>query len=169
MSSTNAIAVINELESVICVFGEPRRIVTDNGTPFDSQAFSEFCTSRDIILSHSPAYHPESNGMAERSVHIVQKSLQKIMLSDISISLSKAITQFLFTYRNTPTTPTGKTPNDLLLCFKPRTNVSRLNPRSHVAPNTISSFKEGDKVFIKLSKKHPVVSGEVVRHLGGSV
>lgn len=167
-AGTAAPAVILELRKIFALFGDPRKIVADNGPPFNSLAFKEFCTSKDIVLSNSPVYHPESNGLAERSVQHVKRSLEKIFLP-VKLPVSDLILSFLYTYRNTPSTATGKSPNDMLLSFRPCTSVSRLNPKNHVSPSNNFPYREGDKVLVRFSPKHPVVSGIVVRPLGGSL
>ncbi|KAK3920898.1 hypothetical protein KUF71_010135 [Frankliniella fusca] len=77
MEHTRAIDVITVLSTIFSIWGDPSSLVSDNGPPFDSVEFVDFLTSRDIVLIHSPAYHPESNGYAERSVQIAKKSLEK--------------------------------------------------------------------------------------------
>ncbi|XP_055701692.1 uncharacterized protein K02A2.6-like [Phlebotomus papatasi] len=78
MSSTSAKAVSDKLENFFKIFGFPTTIVTDNGPPFGSNGFKKFCEERDIALLHSPAYHPQSNGLAERGVQTEEKSVEKI-------------------------------------------------------------------------------------------
>lgn len=168
MSNTRAPSVISVLESIFCIFGDPVKIVADNGPPFDSLDLKDYCTSKDIILSHSPVYHPESNGLAERAVQTVKRALHKIMLAS-NLPVAQALVRFLTTYRNTPTTATGKAPNDLLLVYRPRTALSKLNPKCNPGSGTSHVYKEGDKVLVRFSKKHPVISGVVIRPLGSSM
>ena len=66
---------------------------------------------------------------------------------------------------------TLKSPNEMLLCFKPRTLLTLLIPsiRPNAAlPNTLAHFREGDRVNVKLSAKHAPVPGTVVRSIGPS-
>ncbi|XP_052126586.1 uncharacterized protein K02A2.6-like [Frankliniella occidentalis] len=80
MVRTTASDVISVLSTIFAIWGDPQTLVSDNGPPFDSFDLIDFCTARDIILTHSPAYHPESNGYAERSVQIAKKSIEKMFL-----------------------------------------------------------------------------------------
>ena len=44
----------------------PREFGTDRGGEFVSNKWKEFCSSKGILLSTSPAHLPQSNGIAER-------------------------------------------------------------------------------------------------------
>lgn len=61
-------------------FGCPRKIVTDNAKAFTSNKLVTFCNDYNIILSHSIAYYPQGNELAESSnkslVRIIKKLLQ---------------------------------------------------------------------------------------------
>ena len=57
-------------EKVICVYGAPRGLVSDNGSAFAS-AFEELCKFSRIKHSFSSSYHPQTQGQTERA----QKSI----------------------------------------------------------------------------------------------
>jgi len=67
LESSNADSVILVLLHIFAFWGLPTKMVSDNGPPFTSDAYKEFCTKYDIQLIYSPPYHPKSNS-AERSV-----------------------------------------------------------------------------------------------------
>lgn len=71
MSKTNASATIGKLREIFSVFGLPAELVADNGPPFDSNEFRMFCDKNGMKLTHSPPYHPQSNGSGE--VFVTQK------------------------------------------------------------------------------------------------
>ncbi|XP_034244764.1 uncharacterized protein K02A2.6-like [Thrips palmi] len=171
MSSMRAIDVIVVLTTVFSIFGDPMSIISDNGPPFDSVEYVDFCTSRDIVVCHSPPYHPESNGFAERAVQIAKKSLEKLLLDSHNNTpddntCDLIVNKFLTSYRNTPTTTTLKAPNEVLLSFKPVTSLSRLLPNFRSESAKKSEFRDGESVVVKLSKNHPPVKGTIVRRLG---
>lgn len=167
MDSTNSPSVTAKLLNTFSTFGLPKAIVTDNGPPFDSDDFAEFCTKYDIQLLHSPVYNPESNGLAEKCVSIAKSALSKLLFNENvvppNVNLQDLLCKFLFNYRNTPNSVNLKAPNELLFAFRPRTLLTNLLPgkrgliRGH--------FSEGEKVFVKLTKKGPTVSAEIVRPL----
>lgn len=178
MSSTNAPLVIEKLMSIFSIFGLPKILVSDNGQPFDSDLYANFCTQFDIKIVHSPPYSPESNGQAERCVGIAKKGVEKIVLASNSTDVNGTsstsdslhviqnnVSKFLYHYRNTPSTVTGKTPNELLFNFRPRTLLSKLLPSKNV-PLSETHFRDGEIVVFRLNKKSPVVKGEIVKSLG---
>lgn len=154
MSKTDASALVTVLRNVFVEFGDPKTIVTDNGPPFNSAEFAQFCESSDITLLHSPPYHPASNGSAERWVQTVKNSMKKNMGTSFS---REKLQEILLTLRNTPTTSSGIIPSHLVFSFKPRTRLEKilcdLN-ETIVAPEvkhmpTSRSFEIGDLVMLK--------------------
>lgn len=133
MSSTNAHAVIEKLRGIFVIFGLPTEIVADNGPPFGSLEFANFCLKYDIKLTNSPPYHPQSNGSAERNVQTTKKVFKKFCLgTEKSLSLQARVDKFLIHQRNVPSTVTNKTPSEMLFCFKPKIALDLLNPKIKV-------------------------------------
>ena len=62
-------------EKIVCVYGAPRRIVSDNGPAFASALFEELCKLYHIKHTLSCAYHPQSQGSTERN----QKSIVTLL------------------------------------------------------------------------------------------
>jgi transposase InsO family protein len=60
-------AAVAFLKSIVCRFGVPNRIITDNGTQFTSRIFSEYCKGISTHLCFASMAHPRSNGQAERA------------------------------------------------------------------------------------------------------
>lgn len=52
---------------IVCIFGIPNEIVTDQGTNFMSNLFKDLCKLLKINKLSTTAYHPESNGALERT------------------------------------------------------------------------------------------------------
>jgi len=174
MTETKAVNVIEQLMSNFSVFGLPKTLVSDNGQPFDSDEYATFCTQFNIKIVHSPPYHPASNGQAERCVGLAKKGVEKICMSSPAISPSqipdwhvvkKNVSKFLYHYRNTPSTVTGQSPNQMLFNFKPRTLLTQLLPSKNV-PLSETHYRDGESVVFKLNKRSPVVKGSIVRSLG---
>jgi hypothetical protein len=60
-------AVVAFLKSIVCRFGVPSHIITDNGTQFKSRLFQEYCEGIDTQLCFASIAYPKSNGQAERA------------------------------------------------------------------------------------------------------
>nr|CAI5836808.1 unnamed protein product [Callosobruchus analis] len=131
---------IEKLKSTFSVMGLPDMIVSDNGPPFNSAEFTKFCHVNGIEMIKIPPYHPQSNGSAERHVQNVKDALNKYLLSKSTLKIEQRIVNFLFSYRNTPTT-CGMSPNEIIFKVKPKTRLDLLKP------------KKGGQVDIKESEE----------------
>ena len=61
--------------NIICKFGIPRILVSDNGKQFDNNAFRDFCSELGIKNHYSSPAHPQANGQVE----VTNRSLLKII------------------------------------------------------------------------------------------
>ena len=95
--------------NIICKFGIPRILVSDNGKQFDNNAFRDFCSELGIKNHYSSPAHPQANGQVE----VTNRSLLKIIKTRLDgakdIWLDK-LPSILWAYRTTARTPTGETP-----------------------------------------------------------
>lgn len=131
MNSTNAQAVIYELELIFNLFGDPITVVADNGPPFNALAFSEFLVNRSIKYINSPPYHPQSNGLAERNVRTVKTFLRKMLLEVGDVNkreLIYHINNFLRIFRSTPGSEDDLTPAQKMFTYLPRMGITKLKP-----------------------------------------
>ena len=62
-------------KNIICRFGIPRTIISDNGQQFDSQGFRDFCSGLGIKNQFSSPGHPQVNGQTE----VMNQSLLRII------------------------------------------------------------------------------------------
>jgi transposase InsO family protein len=60
-------AAVAFLKSIVCRFGVPSHIITDNGTQFKSRLFQEYCEGIGTQLCFASVAHPRSNDQAERA------------------------------------------------------------------------------------------------------
>jgi transposase InsO family protein len=58
-------AAVAFLKSIVCRFGVPSCIITDNGTQFRSQLFHEYCEGIGTQLCFVYVAHPKSNSQVE--------------------------------------------------------------------------------------------------------
>ena len=63
--------------NIICRFGIPRILVSDNGKQFDNSAIRRFCSELGIKNHYSSLAHPQANGQVE----VTNRSLLKIIKS----------------------------------------------------------------------------------------
>lgn len=94
----------------------PKKIISDNGPPFQSQSFNDFCKERGIELKHSAPGHPAANGLVERFMQNLQRALTAaIDEGETSVTkLKEVVKNLAFTYNRRPHSVTGKTPFEIL-------------------------------------------------------
>ena len=76
--SATSNVTIEQLRMLFAEHGLPETIVTDNATCFTSAEFGLFIAKNGIQHITSPAYHPSSNGLAERAVQLVKRGLTQM-------------------------------------------------------------------------------------------
>jgi hypothetical protein len=72
----SARSAVKFIRGLVCHFGGPNRIITDNGSQFTSGLFREYCTSVSIKNSFASIAHPWINGQADRANAEVLKGLK---------------------------------------------------------------------------------------------
>ena len=100
-------------ENIFSRFGCLMNIVTDYAQIFNSVKFINFCQTYNVIFSHSTAYHPQGNGLAESS----NKTLVKILKKTINENQKNWDSKLVFTLwavRMTTRRSAGKPPYELL-------------------------------------------------------
>ena len=63
-------------QAIICRFGIPRALVSDNGKQFDNAKFTDFCAELGIKNYYSSPAHPQSNGQAEVTIRTLKAALK---------------------------------------------------------------------------------------------
>ncbi|RUM45434.1 MAG: hypothetical protein DSY80_03315 [Desulfocapsa sp.] len=133
MTTTTSSKSIEVLRRWFASNGLPIEVVSDNGPQLTSVEFEEFLKRNGVKHTLVPAYHPSSNGAAERTVQIVKSALKKaIVAEEKGLQKRRTIRQrldnFLLTYRVTPHSVTGRSPAELFLKRELRTRLSLLKP-----------------------------------------
>jgi hypothetical protein len=106
------------VEEVILKFGIPQMILTDQGSNFMSEVFTNVCKLLKIKKIKCTAYHPESNGALERTHRVLVEYLRCFILEDQS-NWDKWLPYATFVFNTTPHTSTGFTPHELMFGRKP--------------------------------------------------
>ncbi|KAG7559454.1 Ribonuclease H-like superfamily [Arabidopsis thaliana x Arabidopsis arenosa] len=98
---------------IICRYGVPYEIVTDNSPQFISNDFEDFCSAWGIKLSYSTPRYPQGNRQAEASNKTILSNLKK-RLSARKGGWYDELQPVLWAYRTTPRRATGETPFSLV-------------------------------------------------------
>ena len=76
LKSKNAETVTEAIfENFITIFGPPRILQTDHGSEFTNKLFAQVCKLVNIKTSFTTQFHPQANGLIERSNRVVKDAL----------------------------------------------------------------------------------------------
>ena len=96
-------------KNIICRYGIPRVLVSDNRKQFDNDAFRDFCSQLGVKNHYSSPAHPQANGQ----VKVINRSLLKIIKTQLEGTKGiwpEVLPSVLWAYRTTVRTPTGDMP-----------------------------------------------------------
>ena len=151
VSSQSAQVTIEKLRQSFAIQGLPKTIVSDNGSGFVSEEFEEFAKKNGIRHITTAPYHPASNGLAERTVQTLKRSLAKLK-ENSKESINTQVSRFLFAHRNTPNAVTGVAPSELVFKHKPQTRLDQLKPDldkrfQHAAESMVLNHPQENRSF----------------------
>ena len=108
---TSAEKVIKSLDQIYNDFGQPLTHRSDNGPPFNSEAFKKYSNDNGISHVKTFPYHPQANN-AETFMKPLGKTMK--IAHHHRQDKSQALNSLLANYRATPHTSTGMAPGDVL-------------------------------------------------------
>ncbi|KAL2253460.1 UNVERIFIED_CONTAM: Gag-Pol polyprotein [Sesamum indicum] len=110
-----AVAKISENEvinfiwkNIICRFGLPRILISDNGTQFQGKKITGWCKELKIAQHFTAVANPQANGQTEVTNRTILHHLKTRL--DNKVSWVDELPGVLWDYRTTPRTATGETP-----------------------------------------------------------
>ena len=108
LPDTKSSTILTYMKSIFARRGIPREVRSDNGQQYKAQEFRKFAKDWNFLHVTTSPYHPQANGLAERTVQTVENLLKKAHTErrDPYISIPE--------YRNTPVDQIGS-PAQLLM------------------------------------------------------
>ncbi|XP_017426213.1 uncharacterized protein LOC108334788 [Vigna angularis] len=97
---------------LICRFGLPKKIITDNGRQFVERKLEDFLSQLGIQIVTLSVEHPQTNGQAEAANKAILTELKK-RLGEAKGLWVEELPEVLWAYRCTPHGSTGDTPFNL--------------------------------------------------------
>ncbi|CAL8992411.1 unnamed protein product [Prunus brigantina] len=119
-------------EYIVCRFGIPYKMVTDNGTPFVNKQVSSTLSGYGIKHRRSTPYYPQGNGQAEATNKTILRILSK-MVYEYQGSWSVHLPDALWAYRTSPRSATGFSPYSLVYGSEAISPVEITIPTARVA------------------------------------
>ncbi|WVZ52559.1 LOW QUALITY PROTEIN: hypothetical protein U9M48_003607 [Paspalum notatum var. saurae] len=84
---------------IVCLHGVPKKIVSDRGTQFTSHFWKRLHESMGTKLNFSSAYHPQTDGLTERTNQILEDMLRACAIQ-YGASWDKSLPYAEFSYNN---------------------------------------------------------------------
>lgn len=123
------------LKSIFARHGIPHIVVSDNGPCFNSKEWQKFAAQYDFQHVTSSPHYAQSNGQAEKGVHVLKQLLKKAAESDSDPYLA------LLSYRATPL-QCGLSPAELLMNRKLRTTLPSHQPHDKFKPKNPATIEQ---------------------------
>jgi transposase InsO family protein len=101
------------IKSIICRFGVPNRIITNNGSQFTSGVFPGYYEDLGTQICYAYVAHPESNGQVERANVEILRGLKTRTYDGLKKHVKKWIDELscaLWGNRTSPSRATGEAP-----------------------------------------------------------
>ncbi|GAU22037.1 hypothetical protein TSUD_309410 [Trifolium subterraneum] len=94
---------------ILCRFGIPQVVVTNNGTQFTDKTFRGFLAKINTKHHFTSVEHPQTNGQTEAANRFILRGLRQ-RLGDAKKQWVEELPHVLWAYRTTPHSTTGETP-----------------------------------------------------------
>ena len=102
------------VEEVVCRFGAPRQLHSDQGTNFEANLFKDMCLLLGIEKTRTTGLHPQSDGLVERFNRTLLTMLTMYAEEDQQ-NWDGYLPYVMMAYRASKHESTGQTPNQLML------------------------------------------------------
>ena len=128
------------VEEVVCRFGVPRELHSDQGTNFESNLMAEVCRLLGIHKTRTTPYNPKSDGLVERMNRTLLDMMAKMIEpAQGQRDWDQVIPYALMAYRSAIQESTGETPNMMMLGRE-----TRLPAHMRVPPPGEGEQEKGD-------------------------
>ena len=156
MPNVESDTVVTNLKSIFAKYGIPQTVVSDNGPEYSSKEFATFAPQWDFQHDPSSPRYSQSNGMVERTIQTVKRTIKKAIESKQDPYLT------LLALRTTPLTSKQSSPATLLMGHTLRTTMSNIKfTRATIQPEC----NDRKQVMRELPELQP---GDFVRVLYGN-
>ena len=109
-------------QGYISVSGAPTRLLSHRGASFMSGVIEEMCKILGIKMLQTTPYHPQSNGLVERSHQMIMEMFGKLG-EDKKANWPSHLAEIVHTYNATHSAVMGYSPHYLMFGWRPRLPV----------------------------------------------
>jgi hypothetical protein len=115
--------LIEQLMAIFSLFSIPVKIYSDGGPQFTAKKFVDFCQTWGITNETSSPHHPQSNGYVETAVKQMKKLIRGTFVHSQKKVNSEDFSAGILLFRNTPCSPTDRSPAEILFGRQIRDNL----------------------------------------------
>lgn len=124
--NTTTRAVINELDNIFKIFGNPKRIVCDSGTAFTSTFFNNYCKGKSIRLHIIATAMPRGNGQVERYNQTILEALRSMGADMEDNKWDESIPKIQQGINSTINKTTFTVPSEILFGYRIQTDSDKI-------------------------------------------
>ena len=128
-------AVVKEMKKIFSRHGIPKIVFSDNGPQYTSREFKQFAKEWDFDHQFSSPYFPQSNGLVERKIQTVKRTIKKVYESDGDIYLA-------ILALNTTPDEENVSPSEKMYKRQPRSTLIELSYGKYNQTNSVHRTKE---------------------------
>jgi hypothetical protein len=129
-------------KKIICRFGQPKYIVSDNGTQFTSEKVIQFCEEKGIRNTFFSVEHPQANGHAESANTVILKAIKR-KLEAKDKNWTEPLASILWSYHTSVHSTTRETPFQMVFGTDAMIHVE-INPPSWRRETTTEEENNAD-------------------------
>jgi transposase InsO family protein len=107
------------MTNIICRYGVPEELITDQGSAFISDLFENLCYQLGIDKIFTTAYHPQGNGVNER-MHATLYNILRSLTGRNPYEWKKQLPYALFIYRTSYHKAINMSPHKALYGYQPK-------------------------------------------------
>ena len=162
MNDAQGPTVVTHTKQIFSRYGSPKEVISDKSPEFKSKEYKKFAREWDFEHNPSSPIYPESNGLVERTIQTVKRTLCKAYKAGEDPHLA------LLALRTAPGPNNGNSPAKIMFSRQPRTVVPSVVKASSMLPaktskmdmrlsaRTLPELKIGDKVRLYKDKQWKV-------------
>ncbi|PIK36096.1 hypothetical protein BSL78_27072 [Apostichopus japonicus] len=156
LPNTRSETVVDKLDSIFTDFGQPTKLISDNGPQFTSEMMIQFCERHEINHVTSAPHHQQANGRAERNIQTVKNMLKKTDSTETSASLRNILTLL----RDTPISSEIPSPYTLMFKRKVRTQLPIVHFSTEGEENIVETKKCHTAGYATYQQEPPPIDPE---------
>ena len=147
----------------ICVYGVPKKVITDRGTNFVSELFAELHKFLGIRPSNTCAYRPQGNGQNERSHQTLHKYLAMYLEPSTRSTWDTMLSVASWVHNSTPHRSLNISPFEVITGLKPRQAQAWLPQQGETAQEMFQQYMD----YYGVNKKKLAEIREMAREMIG--